>query len=66
MNTDTMKGQWKQLKGKAKQKWGQLTDDELDKIDGRSEELAGKIQEKYGIARDEADKQVRDFERDCC
>ena len=65
MNTDTMKGQWKQLKGKAKERWGRLTDDELDQIEGRADVLAGTIQEKYGMARDEADRQVHEFERGC-
>jgi uncharacterized protein YjbJ (UPF0337 family) len=51
-----------QVKGKARQQWGKLTDDELDLIEGRREELVGRIQEKYGIARDEAERQVRDWE----
>ena len=54
MNRDVLEGQWKQLKGKVKQQWGRLTDDELDKINGRYEELAGLIQERYGYSRDEA------------
>jgi uncharacterized protein YjbJ (UPF0337 family) len=58
MNQDTMKGQWKQLKGKAREKWGELTDDDLDQIQGRREQLVGRIQERYGIARDEAERQV--------
>ena len=63
MNADTMKGQWKQLKGKVKQKWGKLTDDELDQIEGHRDVLAGKLQERYGMAKDEADREVREFER---
>ena len=54
MNRDVLEGQWKQLKGKVKQQWGRLTDDELDTINGRYEELAGLIQERYGYSRDEA------------
>jgi len=54
MNRDILVGQWKQLKGKVKQQWGRLTDDELDQISGRYEELAGLIQERYGYSRDEA------------
>ncbi len=65
MNADTMKGQWTQMKGKVKEKWGRLTDDELDQIEGRADILAGKIQEKYGMARDEADREVREFEKSC-
>lgn len=62
MNKDTIKGNWSELKGKAKQQWGKLTDDRLDVIDGRRDELAGEIQRAYGISRDEAEKQVKDFE----
>jgi uncharacterized protein YjbJ (UPF0337 family) len=63
MNQDKIKGQWKQLAGKLKEKWGKLTHDDLDVADGNSEYLAGKIQERYGVARDEAQKQVSDFDR---
>jgi uncharacterized protein YjbJ (UPF0337 family) len=58
MNEDTLKGQWTQLKGKAREQWGKLTNDDLDQIQGQSEQLVGKVQERYGIARDEARKQV--------
>jgi uncharacterized protein YjbJ (UPF0337 family) len=61
MNDDKIKGQWKQLAGKAKAQWGKLTDDDLKVAEGNSEYLAGKIQERYGIQRDEAKKQVKDF-----
>ena len=54
MNEDKVKGQWKQLAGKAKAKWGKLTDDDLKIAEGNSEYLAGKVQERYGIARDQA------------
>jgi uncharacterized protein YjbJ (UPF0337 family) len=63
MNEDKIKGQWKQLAGKLKTKWGRLTDDDLTITEGDSEYLAGKIQERYGIARDEAHKQVKEFDR---
>jgi len=63
MNTDRIAGQWKQLNGKIKQQWGKLTDDDLKRAEGSSEYLARKIQERYGIARDVADKQVREFEK---
>jgi uncharacterized protein YjbJ (UPF0337 family) len=63
MNEDKIKGQWKQLAGKLKTKWGKLTDDDLQVADGNAEYLAGKIQERYGIARDEAERQIRDFDR---
>lgn len=58
MNRDTLAGNWKQLKGQARQQWGKLTDDDLDVIEGRREELAGKIQERYGIAKDKAEQEV--------
>ena len=63
MNEDKIKGQWKQLAGKLKAKWGKLTDDDLRIAEGNSEYLAGKIQERYGIAKDEADRQIREFDR---
>ncbi|MEM5440100.1 CsbD family protein [Paraburkholderia diazotrophica] len=62
MNEDKIKGQWKQLSGKLKAKWGKLTDDDLAVADGDSEYLVGRIQERYGIARDEAERQLRDFD----
>jgi uncharacterized protein YjbJ (UPF0337 family) len=58
MNSDTFKGQWMQLKGKIRQQWGKLTDDEVDQIQGNSEMLIGKIQERYGRSRDEAEREV--------
>jgi len=61
MNTDILEGKWEQLKGKAQQQWGKLTDDDVDKANGNAQELSGKIQERYGIAKDEADKQVEDW-----
>lgn len=64
MNQDRIAGQWKQLSGKIKAQWGKLTDDDLRQAEGNSEYLAGKIQERYGIAKDEAEKQVKEFQRD--
>jgi uncharacterized protein YjbJ (UPF0337 family) len=58
MNWDQVEGKWKQIKGTVKQKWGKLTDDDLDVINGKQEELIGKIQERYGVTREEAQKQV--------
>ena len=63
MNEDTLKGQWMQLKGKVREKWGKLTNDDLDQIQGRSQQLVGRIQERYGVARDEAERQVNDWMR---
>ena len=62
MNEDTIGGNWKQFKGKVKEAWGKLTDDDLDVINGKREPMVGKMQERYGIARDEAEKQVKDWE----
>ena len=63
MNWDRIEGNWKQFKGRARQQWGKLTDDELEQIKGHRDELVGRIQERYGIERDEADRQVRDLGR---
>lgn len=59
MNWERIEGNWKQLKGKVIEQWGQLTDDDLDVIAGKREQLAGKLQERYGIAKDEAERQVK-------
>jgi len=61
MNSDQMKGKWKQIKGSVKERWGKLTDDDLDVIDGQHDQLVGKIQERYGIAREAAQKQVEEW-----
>ncbi len=62
MNQDIIKGKWKQLTGRAKVQWNKLTDDDLGIADGHREYLVGKLQERYGWAKDEAEKQVKDFE----
>ena len=62
MNWDRIQGNWKQVVGNAKARWGKLTDDDLNVVAGRREQLAGKIQERYGIAKDEVDKQIADWE----
>ena len=61
MNWEQLEGKWKQYSGKVKEKWGRLTDDDLQRIAGKREQLVGKIQERYGIAKEEAEKQVGDF-----
>jgi len=58
MNNDIFKGKWKQIKGRVREKWGELTNDELDQIQGKKDVLAGKLQEKYGMSRKEADKEI--------
>jgi uncharacterized protein YjbJ (UPF0337 family) len=63
MNWDRVEGQWRQLKGKAQQRWGKLTDDDWDRISGQREELVGKVQELYGQQRDLAERVVVDWSR---
>lgn len=62
MNWDRIEGNWKQLKGHVRTQWGKLTDDDLDVVAGNRERLAGKIQETYGIGKDEAERQLADWE----
>lgn len=57
MNKDQVEGNWKQFKGKIKEQWGKLTDDDLDVIAGKKDQLIGRIQERQGIAKEEAEKQ---------
>jgi uncharacterized protein YjbJ (UPF0337 family) len=61
MNDDMFKGQWTQLKGAIREKWGKLTDDDLDQVQGKSEQLVGKIQERYGYAKEEAQREFDDW-----
>lgn len=61
MNSDQLKGNWKQLMGDAKKQWGKLTDDDLKQVEGRKDKLVGKIQERYGSTREEAEKQADDW-----
>jgi uncharacterized protein YjbJ (UPF0337 family) len=63
MNEDRIKGNWKQFKGKVKEKWGKLTDDDLDMMEGKRDQLAGKIQERYGITKDEANRELDELEK---
>lgn len=58
MNIDQLKGNWKQLKGKVREEWGELTNDEIDKAEGNREQLVGLVQEKYGKAREAAEREV--------
>lgn len=62
MNTEILKGNWKQLSGAVKEQWGKLTDDDLAAIDGKREKLVGKIQERYGVAKEDAEREVARFE----
>jgi uncharacterized protein YjbJ (UPF0337 family) len=61
MNRNQLEGNWQQLKGKIKQRWGKLTDDDFDVAEGSREELLGRIQERYGIEREQAERQLDEF-----
>jgi uncharacterized protein YjbJ (UPF0337 family) len=58
MNWDRIEGNWKEFKGKIQQKWGKLTDDDLDVIEGKRKELTGRLQQRYGVAKDEAERDI--------
>ena len=61
MNEDILKGKWRQIKGEVKSRWGKLTDDDVDRVEGDAEKLIGRVQERYGYQRDEAQREVDDF-----
>ena len=61
MNSEQIEGKWKQFSGKVREKWGKLTDSDLQVINGKRDQLVGKIQERYGLAMEEAQRQVDDF-----
>ena len=64
MNWDTVEGQWKQLKGKAQQRWGKLTDDDWDVIAGKRDELIGRVQSLYGKQKEQAEREVDAWTRE--
>lgn len=66
MNKDQIIGNWEQFKGNVRKQWGKLTDDHVAEINGNRQVLAGKIQEAYGIAKEEAESQVKKWEESCC
>ena len=61
MNNDRIEGNWKQFKGKMKEQWGKLTDDDFDVIEGKRDQLLGRLQERHGLNKDEAEKQVSEW-----
>jgi uncharacterized protein YjbJ (UPF0337 family) len=61
MNWDQVEGSWKEYKGKAREKWGKLTDDDLDVVNGKRDQLVGRIQHHYGIAKEIAERQIDEF-----
>jgi uncharacterized protein YjbJ (UPF0337 family) len=65
MNTSTITGNWKEFKGKLKEQWGKLTDNDLAVIEGRTERLAGLLEKRYGWSKEEAEKNAENFFRDC-
>lgn len=65
MNWDTIQGEWKQIKGKVKEKWGKLTDDDLKVIGGKKDQLVGTLQKRYGYEKDRAEKEIDSFCNEC-
>lgn len=63
MNKDEVGGNWKQVKGKVKEQWGKLTDDDMTVIEGKRDQLVGKIQERYGYAKEQAEKEVDSWDK---
>ena len=64
MNEEILKGNWNELKGKAKAKWGELTDDDVDKVDGDKDQLVGVLQQRYGQSKEEAEREVSEWRRE--
>ena len=62
MAWDQIKGNWREFKGRVKEKWGELTDDDLDRIEGKRDQLLGILQQRYGKTRDAAEREIREFE----
>ena len=65
MNWDQVEGNWKKIKGQVKEKWGKLTDDDLDRIAGKKDQLAGELQIKYGYAKERAEAEMDEFCKSC-
>jgi len=61
MNKDIIQGKWKEIKGQLKKQWGELTDDEINKMEGTYKELEGALQKKYGYEKDEASREIESF-----
>lgn len=66
MNKDIFEGKWTEYKGKIKEKWGKLTDNDITEINGKREALLGKIQTRYGYAKERAEKELNEFEKNGC
>lgn len=63
MNKDQLAGTWHQIRGRVKEQWGKLTDDDLKQLEGHAERLVGKLQELYGLGREQAERQVKEFRK---
>ena len=63
MNWDHVAGNWTEFRGKVRERWGKLTDDDLDVVEGKREQLLGVLQQRYGTAKDELEREVKEFER---
>jgi len=65
MNWDTIQGKWAEMKGKVREKWGKLTNSDLEEIGGKKDQLLGKLQQHYGYEKDKAEKEIDEFSRAC-
>jgi uncharacterized protein YjbJ (UPF0337 family) len=65
MNWDQLKGDWKQFTGKVRERWGEFTDDELQVLRGKRDQFEGLLQKKFGLAKEEAKRQIDEFEKSC-
>lgn len=65
MNKMELKGNWNEFKGKIKEKWGELTDDDLKEVEGNYDQLVGKLQQKYGLMKEKAEEELEKFSKDC-
>jgi uncharacterized protein YjbJ (UPF0337 family) len=65
MNKERLQGDWTKLKGQIKEKWGKLTDNDLKVIEGKRDQLAGMLQERYGYAKEQAEKELAEFQSEC-
>ena len=65
MNKMEMKGNWNEFKGKIKEKWGELTDDDLKEVEGNYDQLVGKLQKRYGMLKEKAEQELDDFSKGC-
>lgn len=61
MNWDQVKGNWNEFRGEIKERWGRLTDDDLDVIEGKRDQLIGQLQKRYGIEKEEAEKELQEY-----